>query len=488
MSDPQLDLDTRASSEGWWPMLPGQRTWGMIALMGMSISAAVATWVFIIGGTVATYLGAIPGTAVMIAGSLVGILLVVLATLPVASRFGIDSIAALRPQMGNRGAYFGLVLLTMSVVGWNSVLMIFLGRASAEILIALELVGEGARGFLVPAFSLVSTVAVWLVLRRGPEIMKSTSTLVAGLVSVLGVFIIVQLVRDIGWDTLAAAEPLAPSESKLYNYATGFELLCAINLAWWPYVGGLVRTTAGARKALWPVVIGLGLPVSMLSIIGLFAALAVPESGGDPTKFLIALGGVQGGVPALAFIILANFGTALVGTYVAALGLAQVPALQGRLSWNVTTGMGVVPVAVVATFFSAQFFDNIGVFLAFLGVTFAPICGIQIADYYILRRRPSLRGMFVHGPGTPYHYWKGFNPAGLVAVPVGVATYIYLLNPLTYVSHAPYQYVSATVPSAVVAGAAYALIMKLTASRRQPDQVEESTVDNGRTEPTSVPS
>jgi NCS1 family nucleobase:cation symporter-1 len=94
--------------------------------------------------------------------------------------------------------------------------------------------------------------------------------------------------------------------------------------------------------------------------------------------------------------------------------------------------------------------------------------------------------MFVHGPGTPYHYWKGFNPAGLIAAPIGVATYIYLLNPLTYVSHAPYQYVSATVPSAVVAGAAYALVMKIIASRRPADTFDASTVDTSSAESTSV--
>jgi NCS1 family nucleobase:cation symporter-1 len=453
-------LEARASAEGWWPLTQGERNWGTVALMGVSVSAAVATWVFIIGGTVAFYLDAVAGSMAMIAGSLVGILLVVLAVLPVASRFGIDSIAALRPQMGNRGAYFGLVLMTLSVVGWNSVLMIFLGRASVEILVSLGLVADGSRGLLVPLFSVASIVGVWFVLRRGPEAMQKTGTAVAAVVTLLGVFIVVLLVKEVGWSTIMDAEPLAPSSSKLYNYTTGFEMLAAINLAWWPYVGGLVRSTSGARKALWPVVIGLGLPVSALSLIGLFAALAVPESGGDPTKFLIELGGVSAGVPALAFIILANFGTALVGTYIAALGLAQVPSFQGRLSWNLSTALGILPVAVVAGLFGSQFFDNIGVFLAFLGVTFAPICGIQIADYYVLKRRPSLRGMFIHGPGTPYHYWRGFNPVGIVGLLAGVATYMYLLNPLTYESNPPYEYVSATLPAAFVAGLVYAVLMK----------------------------
>jgi NCS1 family nucleobase:cation symporter-1 len=65
----------------------------------------MATWCYIIGGYVAYYLPAGKGIIAMVAGSLVGILLILLATMPVATKLGIDSVASSIPQLGTRGSY-----------------------------------------------------------------------------------------------------------------------------------------------------------------------------------------------------------------------------------------------------------------------------------------------------------------------------------------------------------------------------------------------
>jgi nucleobase:cation symporter-1, NCS1 family len=457
-----VDLSSRTAVEGSWPVLPSERTWGSWALFGISASAAVATWCYIIGGYVAYYLPAVSGTIAMIAGSLVGILLIVLATMPVATKHGIDSIASSIPQLGTRGSYYSLFLLYVSVIGWNCLLLIFLGRASAEILISFGLFGEGTRQLLVILFSLAGALVVWALLRGGPDAMRNVGPVIAVTVVLLGIYILGLLIVEVGWSNILSAKPSYPNDSKLWNYVTGFEIMVASMLSWWPYVGGMVRLVPSARKALWPVVFGLGVPVALLSIIGLFAGLAFPNSGGDPTAFLVKLGGLVGGVPALLFIILANVGTVLVGVYVSAIGLKQLPVLQKRLSWNATTGLALLPVAFVIIFFTDFFFDRFGTFLAFIGVFFAPICGIQIVDYYLFRRRRvDIRGMFRGGPGTPYHFWGGINPVGFLSLAAGFAVYIYLLNPVSYVSHEPYEFVSASIPSAVAAAIVYMVLTRL---------------------------
>ena len=59
-----------------------------------------------------------------------------------------------------------------------------------------------------------------------------------------------------------------------------------------------------------------------------------------------------------------------------------------------------------------RFFNNFGTFLAFIGVMFAPLCGIQIADYFFLRRQSiSIRALYDPGSEAPYYFWRGFNPA-----------------------------------------------------------------------------
>jgi NCS1 family nucleobase:cation symporter-1 len=461
-ADKGLDAGAVAALEGSWPVTPPERTWGSRALFGVSISAAVATWVFIIGGYVSYYLPAGRGTIAMIAGSLVGIGFVILAVMPVAMRHGVDSVASIRPQLGTRGSYLGLLLVYLSIVGWNCVLMIFLGRASAEILIELGMFGEGARDALVIGFGLIGVAVTWLLLRGGPDTIRNVAPVIATAVSLLSVWVLVLIFTEVGWSNVWNAEPSFPSNSELFNYTTGFEILVVSNLSWWAYVGGMARLVPTARKALWPVVFGLGLPVALMSLIGLYAGLAVPESGGDPTVFLIDLGGAAAGIPALAFVILANIGTTFVGVYVSALALKRVPAIQRRVPWDATTALALLPVTLIVVFLGNELFDNIGTFLAFLGVAFAPVCGIQIVDYYLLRNRDvGVRALYAEGPRAPYHFWGGFNVVGIVSVLVGAAAYIYLLDPVDYTSRSPYEYVSASIPAAAVAGLVYYTLTRL---------------------------
>jgi nucleobase:cation symporter-1, NCS1 family len=62
---------------------------------------------------------------------------------------------------------------------------------------------------------------------------------------------------------------------------------------------------------------------------------------------------------------------------------------------------------------------------------------------------------------TPYYYWKGFNIAAFLAMVIGFLTYIYLLDPVSYASHPPYQYLTASLPTCVVGGLVYWVATRL---------------------------
>jgi NCS1 family nucleobase:cation symporter-1 len=449
---------TSSAVEGSWPVLPSERSWGGRALFGISVSAAIATWCFLIGGYVGNYLPAGVGTIVMIAGALVGILMIFLATVPVATKYGIDSVAASKPQLGTRGSWISLVLLYTTVIGWNCLLLVFLGKAAAEILVTLGIVGEGARPVLISAFGALAVVVVWWLLRGGPDTVRDTGPWIAIGVLVLGIVILVLLVNRVGLGAITSAVPAYASGDKFLDISLGFEVMVASVLSWWPYAGGMVRLCPSAKTAQWPVVFGLGLPVGLVSIIGLWSALAVPKSAGDPTKYLTDLGGPVVGVIALLFIVLANVGTVMVGVYVTAVGIKQIAPLE-KVSWNATTGLTLAPVFIIVLIFPNYFFDHIGTFLAFMGVLFAPMCGIQAVDYFLLRRqRLDIRAVYVSDRTSAYHYWGGVNPAGILALAAGFVTYVYLLNPVTYAARDPFRFLSASIPSAVVAGSVFLVL------------------------------
>ena len=447
-----------ASIQDGWPLLRHQRPWNAFTIFSTSVSTAIATWCFIIGGFVSYYLTAGQGTLAILAGSLIGILFIVLACLPASVKYGIDSVVGSRPQLGTRGSALSMAAIYASTLGWNVILFIFLGRATSAIAGAL---GWTTPDWFVGACGVVGIVVVLLMLARGPNALRDFSRPIAVLVLVLGFVILWLLIDKIGLDALTDAPAVAPSEDRAVNWASGIEVLIASNLSWWAYTGAMVRNGPSARRSLWPVVIGLGLGVGVGSLTGFYAGLALPDSGGDPTQFLVDIGGPVVGVVALAFIVLANIGTAVVGVYASTLAVRQLPGVS-RWSWQASTLTAVLPAFVLVGFFADQVFDQFSTFIAFLGVCFGPLCGIQIVDYFVLRKqRYDLPALYAPGASGTYGYWGGVNPVGFVAFAAGVVTYIYLLDPVTYLSRAPFQYTTASIPSIVVAGVVYWLGAKL---------------------------
>jgi NCS1 family nucleobase:cation symporter-1 len=225
-------------------------------------------------------------------------------------------------------------------------------------------------------------------------------------------------------------------------------------------MGGIVRMVASARQAAWPAMLCMGLPTGVISLIGLYSALVTGDA--DPTAWLISFGGLKYGILGLLFLGIANIGTAVIGAYVASIGFKQIPYVQGKLSWNWITFLVFLPAALIAVSIPKLFFDGIGTFMAFLGVFFAPIAGIQIADYFFLRKqRLSVLGLYDNSTNSPYYFLGGVNPAAVVGMLCGFATYVYLLHPVSYATHFPFQYLSASLPALVVAALAYFTLSKL---------------------------
>lgn len=446
---------TESSDETGWPLTPQERDWKQWQLFSVLLVTAAATWCYIIGEYVGYYLNLKMGIAAMTAGSMIGMLLVTLAVVPPATRYGIDSVAAARPQFGDRGWIITVFLQYASIIGWNCLLMIFFGKSVGQLLVAIGVIDPGSIDWILRAVTVLACILVYMVLMRGGTGLEAVS-------KVLFVFI----VGIGGWmtwvlltyqsDAISTAKPAYASGSLRWDYVTGIEIGIVSLLSWWPYIGAMVRKAPNAHSATLPSMLGMGLPVPILSIVGLAAILALQVS--DPSAWLISLGGSTYGVIALLFVIAANFGTTLAGVYATAVGLRQVPALANR-NWSTLMLFALVPVAFVSLVVPDLFFSNFGTFLAFIGVFFAPICAIQIVDYLILRRqRISIRAIYIGGPGTDYHYWGGFNPAAILAMAAGFFTYLYLLNPVSYASHSPYDYLTASLPTALVSGIVYALI------------------------------
>ena len=444
--------------ESAWPMLKSERTWGQRELLIVLLVAASATWCYIIGEYVGYYLNLKMGFASMTAGSMIGMLLVTLAVVPMATRYGIDSISSSKPQFGNRGWIITVFLQYASIIGWNSLLLIFFGKSVTQFLTVLGITTEGSEGIIIPLATALACLIVFAILLKGATGIERASKVLFFFIVGVGLWMVYMLLTKEG-ATIEAAKPAYASGSLVWDYTTGIEIGIVSLLSWWPYIGAMVRVAPNAHTATLPSMLGMGLPVPILSVIGLAAILALETS--DPAAWLVQLGGPVAGAVALLFVMAANFGTAVIGVYASAIGLKHIPAM-GRLSWKMTVVVALAPVAIVCIVIQEWFFNNFGTFLAFIGVTFAPLVAIQIVDYFILRKQKiNVRALYEKSPDSAYAYWGGFNIAALAAMVVGFFVYIYLLDPLTYASHSPYEYLTASLPTAVVAGIVYLIVTKL---------------------------
>jgi nucleobase:cation symporter-1, NCS1 family len=443
-----------AADKSAWPMLRVERTWGPWRLGIALATAAAATWCYLIGEYIGYYLNFFQGSLALAAGSMIGMLLVLLAAGPICIRFGVESIASTRPQFGTHGWIIPALMQLISIVGWNSLLLIFFAKSLSQLLQVFGVLPIGVGGGqIVPATTAIACALVFVVLLRGASGVSRISNFLV-LHVLIGLWMLYLLVSH-RWPELIAAQPAQASPDRLWNYTTGVEIGISSLLSWWAYIGAMIRMAPHGRSVAVPVMLGMGAPVPLLSLIGIAGVLVLKVS--DPSQWLRTVGGPLYAVIALSFVAAANLGTAIAGIYASAIGLRNFSTLE-RLPWWALLVITIMPVALVGVVIPDLFFAGFGAFLAFIGVGFAPLCGIQIADYYLLRRRRiDIRAMYDRSGSGAYAFWGGFNPAALVALAAGCVIYIWLLNPLTYASHGPYRFVTASLPSAAGAALLYVL-------------------------------
>lgn len=451
-----INLHTEAD-KSVLPLLRSERNWGGWQLFFSLATVAAATWCYIIGEYVGYYLGLKQSFTTLVGGSMIGISLVILALGGACLRYGIDSIAASKVQFGTKGWMLPFALQFGSIFGWNCLLLIFFGKSLVQFLVAAGVIVQGDHAWLQSAATLAACSLAFVVLLPGVSGVDRIAKILV--VHVLVGFWMVWLIVDQRWSDLMAAAPQYASTDPVWNYTTGIELAIAPALSWWPYFGAMVRNAPSGRVATVPSMMAFGLIVGLLSMVGVAGILAVNVS--DPAQWMREIGGQRYATICLAFVTAANLGTSIAGIYCSAIGLRHYKSLESK-RWELVLALSILPIVLAAALAPDLVFDNFSTFLAFIAVAFAPICGIQIVDYYALRdQKISLPAIFGRSSGNEYGYWGGINPAAMIAMAGGVATYLLLLNPLTYESAPIYAYTTASLPSAAVAGLVYYLVTVL---------------------------
>jgi len=441
-----------------YPLLPSERTWSAGKITVMWMITGVATWCYIIGEYIGYYLPFVSGAIAFIAGSFIGGAILLLAAIPISMRYGIDTIMSAVPQFGTRGRYLAIFFSYLVLVGWNSILIVFFGKSITQLINITGVTLPIDTSLIAPLATIFIILLIFSFLIHGLLRFYLIAFISGTVIVISSLWMFWVLWRDQHQAILAAA-PLYSSSNWQWNYITVIELGIAMCLSWWPYSSAITRKAPRASYAVMPIFLAVAVFTPIISLLGLAAVLVTGSS--DPLGWLVSIGGTTYGLVAILFVIFANIGTAAIGVYAAALSLRSLPWLNTQ-PWILVLMLAMMPMIMICLLIPDLFYTHFGTFAAFLGVAFAPICGIQITDYFVLRRgKVKVRALYNYASQSDYYYWFGFNPAMILALLAGYAVYIYLLNPLTFVSHMPYEWTTASIPTALIAGLVYYGITRL---------------------------
>ncbi|MFJ6564226.1 cytosine permease [Streptomyces sp. NPDC091412] len=447
------------------PLLPRERIWGFWQYSSVNIGLSVATWAFLQGAACSYYVGAREAIVSIVIGYAISVLLVSLAPCLPSAKYGVEQFILLRSAFGINGARIVMIVMsTLFAAAWAAVLAIMLGHGLVNLFNELFGLSLGHDGAAVSAIGVITIVVAWLVLARGPVSVERVSTVVAPVLIVILLGMGVLIFTKTSWTDLTHVPALAPDPDSHTSFTLAIELGIAGGFAWWPNLGNLARLTTSPRAAFWPNWLGVFLASVVAAVVGAFAALALQIT--EPTDWMIPLGGAVLGAIALAAIAFANLTAILSQGYGSMVALRSGGgALFRSLPWPVM-GVIILGPAAVLVLFPAAVYENYGRFLSWGAIFVAPLCAIQIVDFFFLRKTSvDVRELYEPTKSSVYGFWRGFNVVSFVAIAAGAATYALLLDPISYVPSEWFPYLTASIPSFAVAGITYLLLTKLVTMR-----------------------
>ncbi|MCY1537988.1 NCS1 nucleoside transporter family protein [compost metagenome] len=152
--------------------------------------------------------------------------------------------------------------------------------------------------------------------------------------------------------------------------------------------------------------------------------------------------------------------------YTSIVGLRQVVGQKLRdMSWEwLVVLFCLIPALIVL--FAPGIYDGFFIFLVWTSALNSALAGIGIADYFFLRRqRLNLRHLYSEDERSPFHFWRGFNPAALVALVAGFVIYVVVFNPQTLANTTFFTFATASLPSCLLAGVVHYVLTRVMAAR-----------------------
>lgn len=312
----------------------------------------------ILTGTYFAPLGFTKGLAAILLGHLIGGLLMFAAGM-IGAREEKSAMETVKMSFGGKGGLLFSILNILQLVGWTAI-MIYDGALAAN--------GIFHAGNWVWALVIGVLILLWILVGLTNLGKVNTIAMAALFILTLVLFKVV----FIGGNGAAAIV------SDELSFGAAVELAVAMPLSWLPLISDYTREAEKPFAATLTSVVVYGVVSCFMYIIGMGASIYTGES--DIAQIMVKAGL---GVAGLLIILLATVTTTFLDAYSAGVSCVSV-------SEKIPEKWAAVVVTVIGTIGAIVYpMDNITDFLYLIGSVFAPMIAVQIADYFILKKRGS---------------------------------------------------------------------------------------------------
>lgn len=423
--------DSSLSNDSLAPVSDEQKNWGWFevfniwandiqSLFGYSLVASLFITYGVSGWTAFS--------ALIVAGLLV-MVLVNLSGRPGVD-YGIPYPVLARASMGTSGAKLPAILRAVVAVFWYGVQTYFASTALA--LLINTLVGSSGGGTEYLGLSTIDWISFLIVWALQIAIFSRGMAWIGTFLNVAGPFVYAVMIglavvlwqKSDGQLFSAAATIFANPEASFMTELNGFIAIVGTMVAYFAAVMINFSDFSRYAKDRKSMTLGnlVGLPLNMV----LFSALALIITAGgavvygenmvNPTEILERADSAVLSVIAAITFFAATVGINLVANFIPAVnGIANMaPASMNFQRAGLITSL----FALVIGGFWVSFISEVGIggFVNTLGATLAPLYGIMVVDYYLVRKqRLIIADLYSTDPKASYAYTNGWNRKAVIA-------------------------------------------------------------------------
>ncbi|MGX0876484.1 NCS1 family nucleobase:cation symporter-1 [Roseovarius sp. MBR-154] len=427
-----MTLDGQAAQGGddtLDPVTPDQKTWGWFAIFNVWANDIQSLFGYSLVASLFISYG-VSGWTAFAALICAGLFVMFLVNLSGAAgeKYGIPYPVFARASMGTAGAMLPAVLRSTVAVFWYGVQVYFASTALALLIRSVTGITGGTEVLGLTGIDWLSFVLVWafhiVIFWRGMGWVETFLNIAGPFVYLVMIGLLAVLWVKSDGQLLSQAQTIfANPDATWATEFNGFIAIIGTMVAYFAAV--MINFSDFSRYARdkRAMVVGnlVGLPFNMI----LFSALALLTTAGaavvygeaiiNPTEIVGRTDSVLLGVIAAITFFAATVGINLVANFIPAVnGIASLaPSKIGFRKAGLITSVFALVIGGFWTSFISEF--GISGFVNTLGATLAPIYGIMIVDYYLLRKEALKRDDLYDMEGGTYHYSGGWNRNALLA-------------------------------------------------------------------------